>query len=86
MPIPLWKEKNLKIFRALAGPGQGRPGEIVSVGGESMDVAAGKGVLRILSLQIEGGRKMDASEFKRGRKDLREGQFVGVPGGSLYPD
>lgn len=78
--------KNLKIFRALAGPGQGRPGEIVSVGGESMDVAAGKGVLRILSLQIEGGRKMDASEFKRGRKDLREGQFVGVPVGSLYPD
>ena len=78
--------KNLKIFRALAGPGRGRPGEIVSVGGESLDVAAGKGVLRILSLQIEGGRKMDASEFKRGRKDLREGQFMGVPGGSLYPD
>ena len=70
--------KNLKIFRALAGPGQGRPGEIVSVGGESLNVAAGKGILRILSLQIEGGRKMDASEFKRGRKDLREGQFMGV--------
>ena len=70
--------KNLKIFRALAGPGKGSPGEIVSVGGESLDVATGNGVLRILSLQIEGGRKMDASEFIRGKKDLREGQFLGV--------
>lgn len=68
--------KNLKISRALSGPGQGRPGEIVSLGGESLDVATGNGVLQILSLQIEGARKMDASEFKRGRKDLREGQFM----------
>ena len=70
--------KNLKILRALSGPGQGEPGEIVSVGGESLDVATGNGILRILSLQIEGGRIMDASEFMRGRRDLREGQFVGV--------
>lgn len=70
--------KNLKILRALAGPGKGKPGEIVSMGGESLDVATGKGVLRILSLQIEGGRKMDASEFMRGRKNLQEGQFMGV--------
>ena len=71
-------EKTLKILRALAGPGHGRPGEIVSAGGESLDVATGNGTLRILSLQIEGGRIMDASEFMRGRRDLREGQFVGV--------
>jgi len=70
--------KNLKIFRALAGPGKGSPGEIVSVGGESLDVATGKGVLCVFSLQIEGGKKMDASEFMRGRKDLQEGQFMGV--------
>ena len=78
--------KNLKILRALSGPGQGRPGEIVSLGGESLDVATGNGVLQILSLQIEGGRKMNAPEFKRGRKNLREGQFMETPGGSLYPD
>ena len=78
--------KNLKILRALSGPGKGRPGEIVSLGGESLDVATGSGVLRILSLQIEGGRKMDAPEFMRGRRDLREGQFVGAAGGSLCPD
>ena len=70
--------RNLKIFRALAGPGKGSPGEIVSVGGKSLDVAAGKGIVCILSLQIEGGRKMDASEFMRGKKDLQEGQFMGV--------
>ena len=78
--------KNLKILRALSGPGQGRPGEIVSLGGESLDVATGNGILQILSLQIEGGRKMDAPEFKRGKKDLREGQFMGTPGSSLYLD
>lgn len=79
-------EKKLKILRALAGPGHGRPGEIVSVGGESLDVATGNGVLRIFSLQAEGGRKMDASEFMRGRRGLREGQFMGVAVGSLCPD
>lgn len=78
--------KSLKIFRALAGPGKGKPGEIVSVGGERLEVATGKGILRILSLQVEGGRKMDASEFMRGRKDLREGRFLEVSGSSLYPD
>ncbi len=78
--------KNLKILRALAGLGQGNPGEIVSLEGESLDVATGNGILQILSLQIEGGRKMNASEFKRGKKDLREGQFMGTPGSSLYPD
>ncbi len=78
--------KNLKILRALSGPGKGKPGEIVSLEGESLNVATGNGVLQILSLQIEGGRKMNAPEFKRGRKDLREGQFMGTPGNSLYPD
>ena len=78
--------KTLKILRALSGAGRGKPGEIVSLGGESLDVATGRGILRILSLQIEGGRKMDAPEFMRGRKDLREGQFLGTPESSLYPD
>ena len=71
--------KNLKIFKAAAGPGEGRPGEIVSLGDKSLDVATGDGLLQILSLQIEGGRKMDASEFIRGRKNIREGQFMGAP-------
>jgi len=70
--------KNLKIFKALAGEGRGKPGEIVSTGDKSLDVATGNGILKILSLQIEGGRKMDASEFKRGRKNLKKGQFMGI--------
>ena len=78
--------KNLKIFRTVTEEGRGKPGEIISVGGESLDVATGEGILRILSLQIEGGKKMAASEFMRGRKDLREGQFMGISGNSLYPD
>ncbi len=78
--------KNLKILKALAAPGQGRPGQIVSVEGKSLDVATGSGILQIFSLQIEGSRSMDASEFKRGRKDIGKGQFMGMSGSSLYPD
>ncbi len=69
--------KNLKILQAKSAVGNGEPGEIVSVGAESLDVAAGKGIVRILSVQIEGSRKMTAAEFLRGRKNIKKGQFLG---------
>ena len=69
--------KNLKILQAKSAVGNGEPGEIVSVGAESLDVAAGKGIVRILSVQIEGSRKMTAAEFLRGKKNIKKGQFLG---------
>ncbi len=69
--------KTIKIFRAVVVSGEGLPGEILSSGGHGIDVATGKGVLRILSLQAEGGRKMEAAEFVRGRRTLRSGQIMG---------
>lgn len=70
--------KNLTIFRAEAAEGKGKPGQILALGKKSLDVAAGQGIVRIFSLQPEGGKKMEADEFLRGRS-LREGQFLGTP-------
>lgn len=42
------------------------PGTIVRVNKDSIDVAAGNGVLRILELQLEGKKRMDAKAFLLG--------------------
>lgn len=69
--------KNLTIFRAEVAEGNGEPGQIMALEKGSLDVAAGQGIVRIFSLQPEGGKKMEAAEFLRGR-NLREGQFLGT--------
>jgi methionyl-tRNA formyltransferase len=59
----------LRIWRASWMPtdtGQA-PGTVLSAGREGIDVATGKGVLRILELQAAGGRAQSASDFANGR-------------------
>lgn len=68
--------KTLKIFEAEAVSGKGKPGEIAAVGKRGLDVAAGEGLLRLLSVQPEGGKRMDAGAFARGR-NIAKGQFAG---------
>ncbi len=72
------KGKTIKIFRAVVVSGEGMPGEILSLGDHGIDVATGVGALRILSLQLQGGKRMDAAEFVRGRRDLCAGQIMGL--------
>lgn len=63
--------KRFKILQAVpAGETTGLgPGEIVRGDGQGLFVACGGGeVLRIVRLQAEGGRPMDASEYLRGHK------------------
>ena len=52
----------VKMLNALAVPGQGTPGAVL----EGLDVACGTGAVRVLRLQREGKRAMDAAEFQRG--------------------
>ena len=52
----------VKLLNALAVPGQGAPGAVL----EGLDVACGTGAVRVLRLQREGKRAMDAGEFQRG--------------------
>jgi methionyl-tRNA formyltransferase len=57
--------RNLKIFSATVVALGGRPGEILR-SEEEFVVAAGKGALSLGDVQLEGKRRMTATEFLRG--------------------
>lgn len=59
--LKLWEARVVENIEKAAAPGQ-----ILSVGRRSFTVAAGNGALEILSLQLEGKKRMDAESFLRG--------------------
>jgi methionyl-tRNA formyltransferase len=61
--------RNLKIFSATVVDLQGKPGQILRSQNELI-VVAGKGALSLHEVQLEGKRRMSASEFLRGRGAL----------------
>jgi methionyl-tRNA formyltransferase len=56
----------LKIWRCATAAGQGKPGEVLSVGPHGLGVACGEGVLLVTELQRSGGKRLPATEFLRG--------------------
>jgi methionyl-tRNA formyltransferase len=67
----------LKISRAaIAENLHGPPGEILQADKTGLVVACGRGALRILELQLEGGRKMTAAELLAGHS-LQPGTKIG---------
>lgn len=60
----------LKIWEAAVWPGPvpagARPGEVLAVSEQGVDVAAADGVLRLTRLQKAGGKALDAAQFLRG--------------------
>lgn len=69
-----WSGARLKLHRAipLAEDGQGPPGQVWRVGPAGVDVATGKGTVRVLELQPPGGRVLPARDFLNGRAVLGE--------------
>lgn len=63
-----YKGKTLKLWRAEVQPEdtEERPGTVVDVAKDSFTVQTGKGCLKILELQLEGKKRMDAGSFLRG--------------------
>lgn len=49
-----------------------QPGSVVAESKEGIDIATGDGVIRILSLQMPGGKRLSAAEFLNGRSLLGE--------------
>jgi methionyl-tRNA formyltransferase len=61
------RNEPVKIWRGLpSASGQGAPGEILGSGPDGIDVACGKGILKLTELQKAGGRRLTAAEFLRG--------------------
>ncbi len=69
----------LKVFHAEAAPGRrgAQPGEVLVTEDEGIEVACGHGALRIRELQIEGGRRMSATDFLKGHA-IKPGERLGV--------
>jgi methionyl-tRNA formyltransferase len=62
-------ERNLKIFSASLVDLSGKPGDIL-ISEKELVVAAGKRALSLSEVQLEGKKRMSASEFLRGHASL----------------
>jgi methionyl-tRNA formyltransferase len=60
------QNKLLKIWKAKAVKGAGKPGEIIAVDREAITVACGSGMLRIDVVQKSGGKKLSVANFLTG--------------------
>ena len=61
--------RNLKIFSASVVDLSGKPGEILR-SEDRLVIAASKGALSLSEVQLEGKRRMSASEFLRGHATM----------------
>lgn len=66
----LYQGQPLRLFASQVIRGKGHPGEVIAEGKEGIDIATGDGAVRILSLQMPGGKHLSAAEFLNGRSLL----------------
>ena len=57
----------LRLWEARAIDGEGPPGKVVAEGPEGIDIACGRGLLRVTRLQLPGGKPLAARDFLNGR-------------------
>jgi len=68
--------QSLKIWKVEIVEAGGQPGEILAADKSGPVVACGRGALRLLVLQREGGRRMDAPQFLTGHA-MKTGDRLG---------
>ena len=69
--------KTMKLWKAeIVSGGEGVPGQIIGIDKKSFTVQTGEGGLRIMELQMEGKKRMDAGAFLRGCQ-LSVGEMLG---------
>ncbi len=73
-----WHGEPLRIWRAtvICESADAAPGTVLAAGRGGIDVATGEGCLRLLELQLPGGRVLAAEAFLRGHS-LKPGERLG---------
>ena len=65
--------ERVRIHAARAIAGNGAPGSVLAATKAGIDIACGGGVLRLLSVQREGGKPVSAADYFNARRDLQVG-------------
>ncbi len=68
--------KVLKLYRAEVAEGGGEPGTVIEAGEAGLMVATGERALKVLELQLEGGKRLSATAFLRGHR-IEPGTVLG---------
>jgi methionyl-tRNA formyltransferase len=65
-----FRGQTLRIWRASVVSGQGTPGQVVQAGRDGADVACGVDCLRLLEVQLPGGRRISGADFCNSQSPL----------------
>jgi methionyl-tRNA formyltransferase len=63
--VTTYKGKRLKVYESRLAEGQGEPGTVLDAG--KFIIACGTGAVQLVSVQYEGGKRMAADAFLRGK-------------------
>jgi methionyl-tRNA formyltransferase len=71
--------KNLRIWaaKALAATPDAQPGTVVAAGKDGLDIATGEGTLRLLTVQLPGGKPVSVGDFLNAQRDIQAGFIFG---------
>lgn len=67
-----WNGQNLRIWKAktIVNDQQAEPRTIIHAGRDGIDIATGKGVLRLLEVQLPGGKILPIADFYNAKHDV----------------
>ncbi len=63
--------ERVRLHQAHAVEGDGAPGTVLAAGRDGIDVACGQGALRLLQIQRDGGKVIQAADYLNARPGLR---------------